>query len=46
LPGAAFTSRLAHLWDEEPYFLRRMAILRSLKLQIDTARVVQPLVTP
>lgn len=46
LPGAAFTSRLAHLWEEEPHFLRRMAILRSLKLQIDTARVVQPLVTP
>jgi hypothetical protein len=45
-PGAAFTSRLAHLWEEEPGFLRRMALLRSLKLEIDTAHVAQPLVTP
>src|SRR5207253_2099770 len=33
-PGAAFTSRLAHLWDEEPNFLRRMSLVRSLKLGI------------
>jgi hypothetical protein len=46
LPGAAFTSRLAHLWEEEPNFLRRMALLRSLKLSIDTAHVVQPLISP
>lgn len=46
VPGAAFTSRLAHLWEEEPNFMRRMDLLRSLKLQIDTARVVQPLVAP
>ncbi len=45
-PGAAFTSRLAHLWEEEPNFMRRMAFLRSLKVTIDTAHVVQPLVSP
>ncbi|TLZ44260.1 MAG: FAD-binding oxidoreductase [Methanobacteriota archaeon] len=45
-PGAAFTSRLAHLWEEEPGFLRRMALLRSLKLEIDAAHVVQPLIAP
>jgi len=45
-PGAAFTSRLAHLWEEEAHFMRRMAFLRSLKLTIDTAHVVQPLVSP
>ena len=45
-PGAAFTSRLAHLWEEEAHFMRRMALLRSLKLTIDTAHVVQPLVSP
>ena len=46
IPGAAFTSRLAHLWEEEPNFMRRMAFLRSLKVTIDTAHVVQPLVSP
>ena len=46
VPGAAFTSRLAHLWEDEANFMRRMEIFRSLKLQIDTARVVQPLVSP
>ncbi len=46
VPGAVFTSRLAHLWEEEANFMRRMALLRSLKLGIDTARVVQPLVSP
>ena len=46
LTGAAFTSRLAHLWSQDPGFLRRMGILRSLKLEIDTAHVVQPLVSP
>src|SRR3989440_289218 len=45
-PGAAFTSRLAHLWDEEPNFLRRMRLVRSLKLEIDEAHVVQPLISP
>ena len=45
-PGAAFTSRLAHLWDEEPNFLRRMSLVRSLKLAIDEAHVVQPLISP
>src|SRR5437867_4259403 len=45
-PGAAFTSRLAHLWEEEAHFMRRMAFLRSLKLTIDTAHVAQPLVSP
>ncbi|MCI4371545.1 MAG: hypothetical protein L3J78_02750 [Thermoplasmata archaeon] len=46
IPKAAFTSRLAHLWGEEPNFRRRMSLLRSLKLAIDTAHVVQPLVSP
>ena len=45
-PGAAFTSRLAHLWAEDPGFRKRMALLRSLKLGIDAAHVVQPLVAP
>ena len=45
-PGAVFTSRLAHLWEEEAHFMRRMAFLRSLKLTIDTAHVAQPLVSP
>jgi hypothetical protein len=44
--GAAFTSRLAHLWDEDPGFLRRMGLLRDLKLQVDTAHVMQPLLSP
>lgn len=46
MTGAAFTSRLAHLWSEDPGFLRRMGFLRSLKLEIDRAHVVQPLVSP
>ncbi|TLZ79913.1 MAG: hypothetical protein E6K11_05830 [Methanobacteriota archaeon] len=46
VPGAAFTSRLAHLWEEEANFMRRMAFLRSLKTTIDTAHVAQPLVAP
>jgi len=46
VPGAAFTSRLAHLWEEEPNFLRRMTLMRSLKLEIDAAHVVQPLIVP
>jgi hypothetical protein len=46
VPGAAFTSRLAHLWEEEPMFLRRMGLMRSLKLEIDEAHVVQPLISP
>jgi len=45
-PGAVFTSRLAHLWEEERGFLQRMSLLRSLKLTIDTAHVMQPLVAP
>jgi hypothetical protein len=45
-PGAAFTSRLAHLWAEDPGSRKRMDLLRSLKLEIDTAHVVQPLVSP
>lgn len=45
-PGAVFVSRLAHLWSEEAHFRRRMDLLRSLKLEIDTAHVVQPLVAP
>ena len=44
--GAMFVSRLAHLWDQEPNFVRRMSLLRSLKLTIDTAHVVQPLLAP
>jgi len=46
VPGAAFTSRVAHLWEEEANFMRRMAFLRSLKTTIDTAHVAQPLVAP
>src|SRR5438094_310356 len=46
IPGAAFTGRLTHLWEEEPNFLRRMALWREMKLQIDAAHVVQPLVAP
>ena len=46
IPGAAFTGRLAHLWEEDPGFLRRMALWREMKLQIDAAHVVQPLVAP
>jgi len=46
IAGGVLTSRLAHLWEEEPHFRQRMAFLRSLKLTIDTAHVVQPLLTP
>jgi FAD/FMN-containing dehydrogenase len=46
VPGAAFVSRLAHLWSEDPAYLRRMDFLRRLKLEIDTAHVMQPLVAP
>ncbi|HEY5606002.1 MAG TPA: hypothetical protein VIL45_05710 [Thermoplasmata archaeon] len=46
VPGAVFVSRLAHLWSEESHFRRRMDLLRRLKLEIDTAHVVQPLVAP
>jgi FAD/FMN-containing dehydrogenase len=45
-PGAVFTGRLAHLWEEETNFVRRMSLLRALKLEIDAAHVVQPLVSP
>lgn len=45
-PGAAFTSRLAHLWAEDAGSRKRMALLRSLKLEIDSAHVVQPLAAP
>ena len=41
-----FTSRLAQLWEEEPQFRQRMSFLRSLKSTIDTAHVVQPLLSP
>lgn len=46
VPGAAFVSRLAHLWSEDPQFKTRMDLLRRLKLEIDTAHVMQPLVAP
>lgn len=46
IPGGVFVSRLAHLWEQEPNYVQRMRLLRSLKLTIDTAHVVQPLVTP
>ena len=46
IPGAVFTSRLAHLWSEDPAYVARMAILRQLKLAFDSAHVVQPLVAP
>ncbi|MGQ0796372.1 MAG: FAD-binding oxidoreductase [Methanobacteriota archaeon] len=46
VPGATYVSRIAHLWDDSPAFRRRMEILRRLKLEIDTPRVIQPLVTP
>jgi hypothetical protein len=45
-PGAVFASRLAHLWEEDPTYMQRMALLRSLKLTIDTAHVMQPLIAP
>ncbi|HYT00432.1 MAG TPA: hypothetical protein VEO20_07165 [Thermoplasmata archaeon] len=46
IPRGVFTSRLAHLWEDEPNFRRRMELLRSIKLTIDTAHVVQPLALP
>jgi len=46
IAGGVFTSRLAHLWEEEPQFRQRMSFLRSLKSTIDTAHVVQPLLSP
>ena len=46
IPRGVFTSRLAHLWEDEANFRRRMELLRSIKLTIDTAHVVQPLALP
>ncbi|HYM39711.1 MAG TPA: hypothetical protein VEY12_06160 [Thermoplasmata archaeon] len=46
IPGAVFTSRLAHLWNEEPGYLERMRLLREIKLRFDSAHVLEPLVRP
>jgi FAD/FMN-containing dehydrogenase len=46
IPGAAFTSRIAHLWDDRPEYRHRIDLLRRLKLEIDAPRVVQPLASP
>ncbi len=46
VPGAAFVSRLAHLWSEDPEYTARMALLREIKLRFDTAHVVEPLIAP
>jgi FAD/FMN-containing dehydrogenase len=46
IPGAVFTSRLAHLWSEDSGYIQRIDILRRVKLAFDTAHVVQPLVKP
>lgn len=46
IPGAFFASRLAHLWEDDTGYRTRMALLRRLKLEIDAAHVVQPLVSP
>ncbi len=46
IPGAVFTSRLAHLWNEDAGYLERMRILREIKLRFDSAHVLEPLVRP
>ncbi len=46
LPGAVLTSRLAHLWNEDPAYRERMGILREVKLRFDSAHVLEPLVRP
>ncbi len=46
IPGAVFTSRLAHLWNEDPAYRERMGILRDIKLRFDSAHVLEPLVRP
>ncbi|OGS49214.1 MAG: hypothetical protein A3K68_05820 [Euryarchaeota archaeon RBG_16_68_13] len=46
IPGAVFASRLAHLWEDDEAFRKRMGILTALKRDIDAAQVLQPLVSP
>ena len=46
IPGAAFVSRLAHLWNEDPAYLERMRLLRDVKLAFDSPHVLEPLVRP
>lgn len=46
VPGAAFVSRLAHLWSEDAAYLERMRLLREVKLRFDSAHVLEPLVRP
>ncbi len=46
IPGAIFVSRLAHLWSEDPGYLERMRLFRTIKLRFDSAHVVEPLVRP
>lgn len=44
IPGSVFVSRLSHLWRDDLDYVRRVDLLRRLKLEIDAAHVVQPLV--
>jgi hypothetical protein len=44
--GAIFLSRLAHLWSEDAAFRARMGIWKQLKLTMDSAHVMEPLVAP
>ncbi len=44
VPGSVFVSRLSHLWRQDDDYLRRVDLFRRLKLEIDSAHVVQPLV--
>ncbi len=46
IPGGVLTSRLAHLWAEDPGYMARMELMKKLKLAFDTAHVIQPLATP
>ena len=42
LGGAMFDSRLAHLWNEDPQFARRAAIVHRLEAGLDAPNAIEP----
>jgi FAD/FMN-containing dehydrogenase len=46
IPGASYLSRLAQLWADDRMYRARLVVLRKLKEDIDSARVVEPTVVP
>ena len=42
LGDAVFDSRLAHLWNRDPNFVRRAALVARLEAGLDTANAIEP----